>query len=154
MLRKLTRDKNFPNQYGESHPATADQIYSLEKKIGAVMPPLYKEFLIKYNGGIFNESLFEEATLGVLVASYFLPISESHENSLESEISFFLKEIGGGYIPIATDPGGNYFLIGCKKNNFDGIYFWLHDRTFKDGARVNKISESFESFINNLQLDE
>ena len=53
------------------------------------MPPLYKEFLIKYNGGIFNESLFEEATLGVLVASYFLPISESHENSLESEISFF-----------------------------------------------------------------
>jgi hypothetical protein len=154
MLRKLSRDKNFLNQHGELHPATIDQIDRLEKRIEVNLPPLYKDFLIKYNGGVFNESLFEEATLGVLVASYFLPISESHENSMESEISFFLKEIGGGYIPIAIDPGGNYFLIGCEKDNFDGIYFWLHDRTFKDGARVNKISESFESFINNLQLDE
>lgn len=153
--KQLNRDENFPNQYGELNPVTSYQINRLKKILrdNEYIPQGYENFLSSYNGGVFNECLIKDSPLGVLVASNFLSISNKQEESLEKETAFFQEEIGGGYIPIATDPGGNYFLLGCDKSNFNKIYFWIHDQR-KCNNNPTEISSSFENFVNALQLDE
>lgn len=155
-IRTLTRNPSFPLQYGELNPLSASQMDDFERSLAAdeMLPAAYRDFLFRYNGGIFNECIVPHSKQGTLIASFFLHISSSDENSINRALPYFKNEVGRGMLPIASDPGGNYFLLCCRHDNFDGVFFWMHDRCDEDGNRIIKVSDHFSDFLNSLEIDD
>jgi SMI1-KNR4 cell-wall len=149
-IQNLSRNLAF-KQFKLLSSENSVELADLEKNltIGNSIPEGLKSFLIKYNGGTFNESLFINDPVSPVVIATFLPISDEASNSINKTYKFFKNEIGDGFIPFGCDPGGNYFLLGSKDINWNKVYFWDHERHL-----VNEISGSFEDFMNALIVDD
>lgn len=145
-IQIFSRDKGF-KQFELLKPK---ELLNFEQNLAAEisLPEGFKSFLIKYNGGVFHESLFIDGPVGPVVVAAFMPISDEQPNSINKAYSFFKTEVGDGFIPFGADPGGNYFLIGSRAENLNKVYFWDHER-----QTTYELSESFEKFMNALVID-
>jgi len=146
-MRNLSRSKGF-NQFGLPPP---EELFNFEKKlgIGFPIPEEFKKFLAKYNGGSFDECVFLDGPRCPVVVAMFLPFCDTESNSINSNFNYFHKEISDGVIPFASDPGGNYFLLGFKPDNKNKVYFWDHET-----QKSHELAENFESFVNALVVDD
>jgi hypothetical protein len=149
-IRKLSRSLQS-SQYGATHPIDDEQWRSFEKILGEGLhvPDSYKKFMYLYNGGVFNESALFSVPWGPIIVSTFFPLFTEGRGSVTSQLKYFVEEYGPGYIPIADDPGGNYYLLGCGAENAEKVYFWNHE-----DETLTQIFDSFVTFLDSLAADE
>ena len=148
-IRNFTRSKGYKN-YGPFKTGDAVELSNLEKKLGKTnqIPDGLVEFLKKYNGGSFEECVFFDSPKGPVVAASFLPVSPDENTAITKIFDFFVQELKSNFIPFASDPGGNYFLLGVENEDRNRVYFWDHE-----SHEFYEIAASFEYFLNALQVD-
>lgn len=150
MTRDLTRSKDH-DQYGASNPLTTTELHEFKALLGEgkVMPGAFEDFLKRYNGGVFDECVFIDTQEGPVVASTFFPVSSTEDESINRQLAYFREEVGDQYLPFASDPGGNYFLLGCNPDNEGVVYYWNHET-----RRVFEVAGSFDGFLRGLVRDD
>ena len=144
-------------------PAPSDAIAAFEQKISATLPPDYREFLIRCNGGYAAGNLVFPGPIG--------DVSLNHIGGFREESCFSVVEGRDNYqneyetrIPrdliwIADDPGGNAFCIGISGSNRGRVFFWDHecepdletwDGSFDSAENIDLLAESFSEFVSKL----
>jgi len=121
----------------------------------------YKEFLLKWNGGIPSPSTFiiSEEEKDVSGVNYFYSIGDSDsDNDLEVFLDILRLRLPEGFISIADDPVGNAILSGISGPHYDQIYFWDHenepDLDEPDMSNMYFSADNIWEFLDNLYEDE
>lgn len=152
--------------------ATGDKLNSrdlegAENELGYALPKAYKDFLLKYNGGVPVESYIdfeaEKLKLPGDEVKKFYGLGVKPVNDIVHK----MKEIGynlpKGFIFIANTHGGNFFLLSLRDDSFGQVFYKDHE--FEDKSpfdpsnnilpeSIVKISNSFDDFLVRLYEDD
>lgn len=121
------------------------EIENFEHKNNFKFPDMYKEFLLKYNGGETPKSNFKINKISSDIRAFYgLGNADKyyHFNTFE-KISCFNDWLQERIIPIATNVFGDYVMIGIGSDNLGKIFFCYHDRPKK----LIELTEDFKSFL-------
>lgn len=131
---------------------TPGQIGDLETRIGKLLPDEYREFLLKYNGGMPDQDV-NVVDIPNLPGSptdvhVFLGIDRGFDSS---NIEWNIETINTyhpacGFIPIAYDTVGGLFCLRGN-NNYDVIYCDLG----APSCPCYPVASSFRSFLGRLR---
>jgi hypothetical protein len=143
------------NEFGD---VSAGKIQEFEKELSILLPEEYKYFLLKCNGG---KPVCEYFThLGkIYTIQYIFGIHDGdYYANLKARIINFRDVLEAGYIPFASDWGGNLFLI-CLHNteNYGNIFFFDHNLGGEDenGSDImpplDLLADNFNSFLESLE---
>lgn len=124
-------------------------------------PEDYKEFLLKYNGGISEKNIISFVENQHQTEDYidlFFGICDDDIYGLKSNNNSYINRIPSNTIAIACDPGGNLFLISIRGDDYGHIYFWDHENEVDwnsnqeaDYSNLTFVAKSFTDLINNLR---
>ena len=139
-------------------PINEQDIIAFEELIGVGLPQEYREFIVQYNGGEF-ENAFYKGSGEYLVSPtfYYLthnryPDAPNWLSSVEKSMfdNEYLNEIikPDCFLQIGDDTIGNIILLSIEKINFGYMYIYTHDTSDID---IRLISHSFSDIINNMQ---
>lgn len=137
--------------------ASLDAINELELIIGASLPRDYKEFMLKYDGGVPEPAAFdiqEESNSSVVKAIFGLetPLVNS---SVKYNIDLYKNRIPNDFMPIGSDAFGNRIVLGVRDKWAGKIFFWDHERESDEVGgyygNIFLISNSFEDFLLGLR---
>jgi hypothetical protein len=135
---------------------TEKELTEAEHRVNVRFPDQYRQFLLKYNGGLpepcaFNFKCGEEEPELACIA-YFLAIYEGESENFFDYFETYQDRIPAELIPIARDPGGNLILIGIKNNYKEKVYFWQQDYEpdEPDFSNICFIADSFNEFLSSL----
>lgn len=135
------------------HTLSLEEIGQFEKKTNIVLPAKYKKFLLRWNGGNPEPSLFDITNdQGTSVLNVFNGIGEMYDN-LEEAIDIYEFRIPDGFIPIADDPAGNVICLGTKSPYKEYICFWDHEQEQEDPNNMNNmyfLSSDIDEFLDSL----
>lgn len=138
---------------GNQEPASEESIRTLEKRYRITLPKEYRDFLLKYNGGIPVPDAFDFANKnsGSTIDTFYGFVEED-VNNLVSNIKDYRNRIPKSLFPIASDVFGNNICIGIKDDVYGKIYFWDHEseKSKPDFSNITFVSDSFDKFINSL----
>ena len=121
-----------------------EKILLIENELKITLPPQYRNFLARYNGGETPKTQFKigrensdiRAFLGIGDVPYKFPVDDE------------MKEwIAKGVFPIAVDSFGNYIAIGLENDKKGIIYFCDHEK----GYKCKKLSDSLCDFISHCK---
>jgi hypothetical protein len=145
-----------PMLTGHLAPPSEEAISAFEAKYSYALPPDYRAFLTKFNGGKPRPSAFLTASDGSpytdsLVHSLF-PLDPKHPNNLEMNVGLMRGRLPAGLLAIGEDPGGNLICIGAQAGpDYGHVFFWDHERELSHRhLAVVKIAESFSTFMASL----
>ena len=122
---------------------SADQVRSVEEKLGVSLPASYVKALAVIHGARPEENFIEDKgeRYGV---TRFLRIDEIPTNKR------FIDEYNlSDRIPIASAPCGDYICIGTSHCEEGQIFILDHE--FAGSEAFTKIADSLEDFLNRLQ---
>jgi cell wall assembly regulator SMI1 len=139
------------------------QLSEYETDLHITLPPDYKEFILKHNGGRPSESwafrFFEvgenESTSSVI--SYFMSFSDQYDSIQNCYMNLVeLGEVPVGLLPIADDPGGNSIFISCATADFGKVCFGDHELEDPETGYLvmSPVADSFTDFLNQIYIDE
>lgn len=126
-------------------------INDFQTKYKVIIPPEYKNFLLKYNGGKTPESKFKIGKISSDIRGFYgLGECEDNLDYLYLEKIHVLQDfLNDNYLPIAVNSFGDYIVIDINVDNKEGVYFYYHDRPKK----YIEISENFAEFIKKCKSD-
>lgn len=139
---------------------SSDIITAIEKKLGILFPPLFKEIIRFHNGGTpqkdsfyyFDEFLFRKTGSGI---GGFIPLVHDQYSSIES-LAFSPPEFfPEGLIAFAETGGGDFICFDYRqgKDNSDPpIVYWSHGADI--GKDVSFLAKNFEEFLKMLEESE
>jgi len=129
---------------------STEDLEIFEHNHNITLPNDYRGFLLKYNGGYPNPSIYRiSEELGESILNIFYGIGSMYDN-LEKTFDFFDEILEIGFIPIADDPIGNQICIGISKEFFGKIYHWVHDEEHEGMENMYLLSNNFKTFLNSL----
>lgn len=120
----------------------------------------YKEFLLKWNGGTPEPTIFViSEEVGPSAMNYFYSIGDiENDNDLEECLDIYEFRLPTGFISIGDDAGGNAILLGVSEPHYDHIYFWDHenesDLDEPDMSNMHFLADNIWSFLDKLYEDE
>lgn len=128
---------------------------AFEREHNLKIPGLYREFLLNYNGGYVVPNVFYISTKeGESALNVFYGIGNMY-NNLEKKFDFFDEILEIGFIPIASDSGGNQICLGINDDFFEKIYFWNHEQeTDEPMENMHFLAENINEFLNSLYATE
>lgn len=131
-------------------PVSEVDLESFEKRIRSpnFLPPDYRKFLRKYNGGSFTECVILETPVGPIVVAQFYSLLESDEYYIVHAWNSLSGYISECFLPIAVDPGGSYFVINLAPSRNGEVDFWDHET-----QKFTLIADSFFEFIGKMEVD-
>jgi hypothetical protein len=101
---------------GSNPPPSPDEIAAFEGAIGLSLPPSYREFLKRNNGGMppAEHCIWRDAERGLPVyVQYFFPLADTESNLLK-ESSTFPAELESYLLPICLEGSGSYLLLDLR----------------------------------------
>jgi len=118
----------------------------------------YKEFLLKWNGGIPDPGVFIIPEWeGTTVMNYFYSIGDT-DNDFEVYLDIYDLRLPEGFIPVGNDAVGNAILLGILEPYYDQIYFWDHenesDLDEPDMSNMYFLADNIWHFLDSLYEDE
>lgn len=138
-------------------PINEQDIIELENYLECTFPDDYKSFLLKYNGGEPDKTLIYFGNEGGII-DVFLGINKEYCYSIKRKNNMFIGRVPSNTIAIASDPGGNLFLISIRGDDYGQIYFWDHEFEVDwnsgqeaDYSNLTFVAKSFTDLINNLR---
>ncbi len=142
-------------------PINEAQIKELEDKLNLDFPSLYKNHLLKFNGGRCEPNIFifeEEGKLTKSSVDWFLAVYDGEYDNLEDYCNTYKigeKRMPETIFPIAHDPGGNLICMDASDGK---IYFWNHEKEVdysqsddNDRSNLYFVEENLDDFISNLR---
>lgn len=131
-----------------------EELEAFEKKQDIKLPKYYREFLLEYNGGYPNPSVYKISDdEGESVLNIFYGIGNMYDN-LEKKLDFFDEILDLEFIPIADDPGGNQICLGLNEEYCGQIFHWNHDEEHDGMKNMYFLANNINEFIENLYEDE
>ena len=130
------------------------ELSDFEKVNDIILPNDYKDFLLKFNGGVPNPNVNENPST---VVTYILGMHNGdYYASLYKHVDIFKRRLPFSTFPIATDGFGNLFIMSVHPKGLGHIYFWDHEGEpeYQDGHYIDNcyfVSYSFTEFLNNLK---
>lgn len=103
------------------------QIEAIERAKEIRLPPPYREFLAKHNGGTPEPKRFTTRDGKVVsIISKFLPVDDDQVDNLVEEIEGITQagQIPPNLIPIATTPADNRVVLSVSGNDAGKVYYW------------------------------
>jgi hypothetical protein len=133
---------------------TSDDLASFEQRNCLVLPTDYREFLIKNNGGKPGPLASRVSALNEMVMiDAFLGLTGLRGLDIQRRLDEYRDEIPPGFLIIAKDPRGNFFILGTRKSD-PGVFYWDHTHAFKrssqEGGNTYLIAKSFKEFFDAL----
>lgn len=103
-----------------------EEIYEFENKYNIKLPQLYKNFLVKYNGGNTPKTSFKINGISSDIRAFYgyRNADRDYNFLLLTERDYLESFIQDNYLPIATDSFGNQIVIGIGKDNEGKIFFF------------------------------
>lgn len=143
--------------FGSHDNLSLGQIEKFEIENNVKLTELYKEFLLKRNGGKVIPNLFMISDeQGPSVLNVFYGIGDMYDN-LADFIDIMDERLPLGFIPIGDDPSGNVICLGTKDPYYDKIYFWDHEQELEypdDMTNMYFLANDIYEFLNNLYGDD
>lgn len=142
------------NPYG---PLSEERLQDFEKRVGAVLPPDYREFLKRYNGGKPDPNDFW--IRGGRDSSGVHQFYGLHDGpkwfSIDCSVGVERYGVPEGLLAIGDDGVGNTICIGIKGEKRGIIYFIdyeIHPYDESDSFEgITKLADSFSEFLSTLQ---
>ena len=137
---------------------TQEKCREFEHTRSLYLPDDYKHFLMHVlNGGktVSEQPVVSIPDQGDTVIMSFLGIGAKDPYNLEQCIWALEGErLPEGMIPIADDPGGNFFFLDLSNNTPGNVYFFHHDwesnfpPTIENNPSLVFLANSFTVFLN------
>lgn len=145
------------NFFDTGKKLTIGKINKFEKQINYKLPEEYVKFLLEYNGGIPEKTVFvfdvdgkeEDSVIQIFYSidneDKLYDLFTVYEAMVEDE------EIQGYFLPIAEDEFGNNICIGLQNDNIGQIFFCDHEEDASE--KMQFVSNNLNDFINALIED-
>ncbi|RAS80690.1 SMI1/KNR4 family protein [Priestia endophytica] len=132
----------------ESLPS--EKLESFEQSQSIILPKEYREFLLKYNGGYPDPSIYKISDeQGESIVNILYGIGSMYDN-LEKNCVIFDEILEIGFIPIGDDPSGNQICIGINKKYDGQIFHWAHDEEHCGMKNMYFLASNFNDFLDSL----
>jgi hypothetical protein len=142
--------------FGALDNLSLKQLEKFESENDVKLTELYKDFLLKWNGGKVKPNVFMISDeQGPSVLSVFYGIGDMYDN-LTDFIDIMDERLPGGFIPIADNPSGNAICLGTKAPYYEKIYFWDHEQEPVDSDDMSNmyfLANDIDEFIKRLYED-
>ena len=139
------------------HKLELNEIVEFESRFDLQLPSIYRDFLLKNNGGFPSRNeltYWDDGKLKGALIDYFFGLNAKDNNyNLQVNWLFMKSRIPAGMLPIASDIGGNLILLSLRTSDYGEVFFWDHEQESDDENENNifKSSDSFEQFVSNLK---
>ncbi len=136
---------------------SVSDIGDFEKRIGATMPEVYRQFLLGFNGGLPSPDVADVIGLtgGAADVQVFFGINRTIESScLEWNLTTLSQRLPKGLLPIATDSGGSVFCLSLRKEDFGTVSYCDLQSVFADYDAIPRfypVADDFETFLQKLR---
>lgn len=133
--------------------ATSSAITELESIASGVLPDDYRNFILSTNGGKPNLDSIFVPNHGWTTIQHFSPlVCRINSITLSHLIKVTYKDrIPKTHLPIATTPGGSWFLLSLNKENHGNIFFWDHEREDDSLGGLLLTADCFSTFLSSLK---
>ncbi|UOE61901.1 SMI1/KNR4 family protein [Priestia filamentosa] len=132
----------------ESLPS--EKLERFEQNQSIILPKEYREFLLKYNGGYPDFSIYKISDEpGESVVNILYGIGNMYDN-LEKNCAIFDEILEIEFIPIGDDPSGNQICIGINKEYDGQIFHWAHDEEHCGMKNMYFLASNFNDFLASL----
>lgn len=133
-----------------------EEIEQFEIENGVKLTAKYKGFLLQWNGGYPELSIFNISDeLGKSVLNVFNGIGDMYDN-LEKVIDIYEFRLPKSFIPIADDSAGNVICLGIEEPYYEKIFFWDHEQEPEDPDDMSNmyfLANDIDEFLDNLYED-
>lgn len=123
-----------------SSPVPPQLLLSLEDELGVPLPPPYRRFLLRHNGGRPQPAGFRSSAFCDERLRCFYPADE-----LASVWRRLRELLPIELLPIATDDSGNQVCIGVGGGLYGRVVFWERDRDADLDPPV--MADDFDGFL-------
>ena len=134
---------------------------AIEDYWGFKLPKDYRDFVVKYNGGVPENTAFnfKNSKEGSILSDFLGIIDKGYSYNL----LIVNKDVGDRYpvnmLPIAHTVGGDRILLSVKMQDRGKVYFWDHEMESEDDeepdySNLTLIADSFDEFINGLYSEQ
>lgn len=131
-----------------------EEILLFEKKIGLSFPKDYKDFLVKYNGGIpspANFDFYDKSDASTIRSFFLITKDRNNPESIDWTLRLYDGRLPTHFLPVASDLGDNLILLDCSVEA-RGVFFWDHEEEADEDEEPTMdnmyyLSKSFENFL-------
>ena len=130
-----------------------DEINEIEKKLKVKFPKDYREFLLKYNGGIVEKNNKNAINVKNIEENIVIDVLFGIVEKEESDIYYWNQQMKEdmmeGAVLIGDDIIQGFIVMFCNGDN-KGIYYWDDAYNFQNSDDENNmywIANSFNEFI-------
>lgn len=124
---------------------TAARVAELEARYEVRLPPEYRAFLCRYNGGFTPKTRFKIGAAASDLRGFF--------GGGTAKLNFESVNLNGwvarGLFPIACDSFGNYVAVSLREESYGMIWFYDHETE----SKLSPICDSFCDFIRCCRSD-
>jgi cell wall assembly regulator SMI1 len=146
-----TIEQTFP-------PISPADLDEFERAEGVALPPEYRDFLLRNNGGRPADNIVDVPNLDEVAVNHFFGLRPGEMYDLRRERAMYEGRVPPGTIPIGDDPGGNLFLLSLADDSKGAVLFWDHEEEpvdeatdWSDFENVYAIAGSFDEFLASLR---
>jgi hypothetical protein len=161
---------------GPLRPMPADEIGLLEQRLGGSLPKSYRQFLEAFGGASFRETILFEpkgrlpdsvSPENRAMISVFYGGSADAPRDLVAALARYRDRMPEGFLPIASDGGGNQIAMAVGGEHDGAIYYWDHNREWDEEdyveddlpvppdlkwQNVTLIADTFDQFLERLAV--
>lgn len=102
-------------------------IQAFEQECNITIPAVYRRFLSLYDGGILDETIYDQDGCSFYIEMFFGFSGTSETFSTLKGTALFQEFIQKGFLPIAKDAFGNYILLNIRGKQYGSVHFFAHD---------------------------
>lgn len=139
-------------------PPSKRDVDVLEASLGCRLPEDYREFLLATNARQIRPCVIP--VMGFprgdrLVAHEFTCFCPQESCDFSQRISIYAGRVPKGMLPLASDPGGNLFVMDLNPSSFGTVSFWERAYEVEEGEaptmdNVYNVAPSFSDFLARL----
>ena len=127
------------------------EIVALEREIGDVLPPDYRAFLLRFNGGLPEPDIIDVAGLAdspTDVQVFFGVRRNIGSSNILWNWNVYRDRVPANALPIASDSGGNVYCITLTAPGKGEISYTDLSRGL---PRTYRVAATFTEFIDSLR---
>jgi cell wall assembly regulator SMI1 len=129
-------------------PASLELIHRLEQRIGASLPPSYRDYLTEQDGGrLADNSEAAKTVFGLGDVPDWANIWD--------KLDTYQGRIPTWLLPVAQDEYGNLFTISLRSQDNGSVWFWDHEEEANEGEppsedNIQYKTADWPTFLNQL----
>ena len=130
-------------------PLSDDALTAFERRIRRLLPADYRDFLLRYNGGIPPWHVIRSSDIGDLGVQLFYGIRKDEPFDIDVAHERTRGRWPDRFLAIAIDSFGNAFCLSLAETDAGTIYFWDHEAApVEPGSEHNlfPLANSFAEF--------